>query len=137
MRNRTHPGRALRNRVILVLQHPKTTKAQCRSLVLAGERGTWALGPIRQDCSGRGHWHVQPRWDSRICRKTEVFAMRERSAGESEKKSAFLGLYLSPMVKEQVRQAAEDQGVSISEVVRQLILRFLEVSGKEVPDETA
>lgn len=63
--------------------------------------------------------------------------MRERSAGESEKKSAFLGFHLSPMVKEQVRQAAESQGLSISEVARRGLLRYLEVSGKEVPDETA
>ncbi|WP_251980323.1 hypothetical protein [Salinibacter ruber] len=63
--------------------------------------------------------------------------MRERSAGESEKKSAFLGFYLSPMVKKQVRRAAESQGLSISEVARRGLLRYLEVSGKEVPDETA
>jgi hypothetical protein len=44
--------------------------------------------------------------------------MNDRSAQESKKKSAFLGLYVSPVVKRRIEQAAKAHGLSISEVVR-------------------
>ena len=36
----------------------------------------------------------------------------------SQTKDSFLGLYVTPKTKERVEQAAEEQGVSISEAVR-------------------
>jgi antitoxin component of RelBE/YafQ-DinJ toxin-antitoxin module len=36
----------------------------------------------------------------------------------SERKDSFLGLYVTSETKEQVQQAAEQEGVSISEAVR-------------------
>lgn len=59
--------------------------------------------------------------------------MDDRSAQESKKKTAFLGLYVSPVVKRRVEQAAKASGLSISEVVRRR-LRCPEVPTSEDSD---
>jgi len=61
--------------------------------------------------------------------ESDRFAMDDRSREKREKKSAFLGLYVSPLTKERVKAVAKARGISISEVVRQR-LRFPEPSAK-------